>query len=121
MARKYNSNSNMPKVGQNSITLFQDKLTLIKITQKMVEGDPQKFETSFPFYGSIQPLQGRQLELKPEGSRVWGWWQVHCINSPNNMDVNDLIQWQGKKYKIMEKTPYDASGYVEYHVVEKYK
>ena len=121
MARKYNSNSNMPKVGQNSISLFQDKLKLIKITQTMNEGDVQKTETSISFFGAIQPLQGRQLELKPEGSRVWGWWQVHCLDSPNNMDVNDLIEWQGNRYKIMEKTPYDASGYVEYHVVEKYK
>ena len=121
MARKYSSISNMPKVGSQSIALFQDSLTLIKVTQTMVEGDVQKTETNYPFYGSIQPLQGRALELKPEGSRVWGWWQIHCLDSPNNMDVNDIIQWQGKKFKIMEKTPYDLNGYVEYHVVEKYK
>lgn len=112
--------SNMPKVGRNSITKWQDKLTLVKVTQVMSEGDTANIESYTDFKGTIQPLTGKQLDFKPAGQHAWGWWQIHCLQSVKNITVNDAIIFDGKRFKVMEIIPYSFSGYVEYHVVEKF-
>lgn len=121
MTNSFKKYSNMPKVGSLAISMFSDVLTLVKNRQTMSEGDVVTVQTKTAFKGAIQPLQAKQIEMKPIGQRAWSWWQIHCVASVKDVTVNDSIIFQKKTYKVMEVMQYERNGYIEYHVVEQFR
>lgn len=73
------------------------------------------------FQGVIQPLSEKTIQLKPEGQRAWEWLQIHCTSGKLNLDVNDIIEYNGKNFKIMAQNDYSLNGYIEYHAVQDFQ
>ncbi len=111
-----NQSSGMPQVG-TALFGWQKPITLMKITQDVTAG--LVIDTSFPItlQGTIQPLNPKELALKPEGQRAWKWLQIHCLSGGNNLDTNDRVRYNGEIFKVMANNDYSLNGYIEYHLV----
>ena len=96
-------------------------LTLIKITQNIVEGDVVTTETPISFMGVWQPLRDEQLQYKPEGERSWSWYWIHAKSGTLNLQTQDKIKFQGKRYKVMSVKDYSLNGYIEYQLILDYQ
>lgn len=100
---------------------WESPLTLVKITQNVVEGDVIQTETKIDFLGVWQPLRDEQLQSKPEGQRSWSWYWIHAKAGTLNLQTQDKIIFQGKRYKVMSVKDYSLNGYIEYEVILDYQ
>ena len=66
-----------------------------------------------------QPM-AENLAVRKEGDRSWRW---HTIYMTPEMDLqtNDVIELQGVRFRIMEKTDWKEYGYTSYNAIEDYK
>ena len=110
----------MPQVA-DTLTGWEVPLTLVKITQSIVEGDVVVTETPINFMGVWQPLRDDQLQFKPEGQRSWSWYWIHAKSGTLNLQTQDNIMFQGKRYKVMSVKDYSLNGYIEYQLILDYQ
>lgn len=112
--------SGMPNMA-NTLNGWETTITLVKITQNIVEGDLVPTETNITFQGVIQPLRTEQLMSKPEGQRSWEWLWIHAKSGSLNLHTADKIRWNNKQYKVMGVKDYLLNGFVEYEIVRDYE
>lgn len=115
-----NQLSGMPQIGP-AFFGWQIKITVVRITQAIVDGFSIDTEEQIYFQGTVQPLNPKAIVLKPEGQRDWGWLQIHCFTSNFNLLPNDRILYNDQKYKVMATLDYKLNNYIEYHAVEDYR
>jgi hypothetical protein len=108
----------IPKI-QFALNCWESPIDMIKISQSNVDGDIINIETVISFKGVIQPLTGEALRIKPLEMRSWEWLMIHTRTGVE-IFTNDLIEYEGKKYKVMEEKNYSLNGYYEYHLVKDY-
>ncbi len=96
------------------------QLMVFKPLVKTVSGF-QAVETAMPvsFWGTIQPFSARQLMLKPEGQRAWSWWLVHAEPGVV-LEVDDVVSYLSKQYRVMARNDQSLYGYLEFHLVQDY-
>lgn len=116
MAKTLNQINAMPQVSA-AFSGWNSLITIVRITQTIVDGFPVDTENFIYFKGVIQPFSPRQLMLKPEGERAWTWLQIHCVAGKDNIEPNDKILYNGQRYKVMANNDYSLNGYTEYHAV----
>ena len=112
--------SGMPQMA-DTLTGWEVPLTLIKITQSIVEGDVVEEKTKINFLGVWQPLRNEQLQFKPENLRSWSWYWIHAKSGTLNLTTGDKIEFQNERYKVMSRKDYSLNGYIEYEVVLDYQ
>ena len=100
---------------------WTSKITLLKHTETIVDGFNKIQETPLSFNGTIQPLNARQLALKPEGQRSWTWLQIHCLATSFALIPGDRVKWDGTLYKVEFQNDYSLNGYIEYHLVKDFQ
>lgn len=115
-----NNMSGMPQMGA-AFSGWTQSMSVIVISQTVVDGLVVEKSTSRSFNGVIQPLGPKQLMLKPEGERGWQWFMIHCLDSTLDLDINDKIQYNGTLYKVMAVNNYQLNNYIEYHVIADYQ
>lgn len=106
---------------RNTLTGWEVPLSLIKITQNVVEGDLQTTETKIDFMGVFQPLKMEALQSKPEGQRSWEWVWIHAKAGSLNLQSADKIIFNSKRYKVMSVKDYSLNGFIEYELVADYQ
>lgn len=106
---------------RTTLSGWESPLTLVKITQNVVDGDVIQTETPINFMGVWQPLRDEQLQFKPEGQRSWSWYWIHAKAGTLNLQTQDKIIFQSKRYKVMSVKDYSLNGYIEYEVVLDYQ
>ena len=112
--------SNMPQM-RNTLSGWEVPLTLIKITQSIVDGDAVKTEKRIDFMGVFQPLRDEQLQSKPEGQRSWEWVWIHAKAGTLNLKTQDKVYFNSKNYKVMSVKDYSLNGFIEYELVRDYE
>ena len=110
----------MPNMA-NTLNGWEIPLTLVKITQDIVEGDRVTSETNITFQGVIQPLRTEQLMAKPENMRSWEWLWIHVKSGSLNLKTGDKIRFNNKLFKVMGVKDYSLNGFVEYEIVRDYE
>jgi len=109
----------MPQI-KKALNRWNIDITMIKVSESIVDGDVQEIETEFNFKGVVQPLAREELKAKPEGERSWEWLMIHThINI--ELETGDKIKYQGKNFKVMAKKDYELNNYYEYHIVKDYE
>lgn len=108
----------LPNVESAMTNWFQP--IVFGIVTKTVEGfQVVENMVEISFRGVIQPLDGRKLELKPEGQRQWDWLMVHSDPSLN-LELDSVLEYLGTQYRVMSKKDYSQYGYVYYEIVNDY-
>ena len=84
--------------------------------------DFEVVETLVPIVaqGTVQPFTSRQLEMKPEGQRQWDWRMIHAT-ADLQLKLDDVIQYNGTRFRIMGAFDYIGNGYVQYEAVNDYR
>lgn len=120
MAKTLDQFSGMPQMGA-ALSGWSTPITLIVITQEIIDGFVTNFEKKVSFKGVIQPLSPRKLELKPEGQRTWKWLQIHCLSGSLKLKAGDKILYAGERFKLMADNDFSLNNFNEYHVVKDYQ
>lgn len=112
--------SGMPQMN-TTLVGWKVPLTLIRVTQDVIDGDLQTVETEIRFEGVWQPLKDEALELKPEGQRSWEWIWIHAESSSLDLNTADKVKFNKKRYKVIEKKDYGLNSFVEYQLCRDYE
>lgn len=108
----------VPNVSGAMLDWFQ-QVTFMVVTKTTTAFQVVEAGAAIVFWGVVQPLTGRKLEIKPEGQRNWNWIWVHSqIQLP--LTTDDVIQYLGIQYRVMGQKDYSLYGYYEYELVEDY-
>lgn len=110
----------MPNMS-NTLTGWEIPLTLVKIKQSIIQGDVIKTEQVINFMGVWQPLRDEELQFKPENQRSWSWYWIHAKSGTLNLQTQDKIIFENKRYKVMAVKDYSLNGFIEYQVVRDYE
>lgn len=110
----------MPNMAQ-TLTGWEVPLTLVKVVQSVVDGDVVKEEKQINFLGCWQPLRDEELQFKPENQRSWSWYWIHAKSGTLNLQTQDKIIFQGKRYKVMGVKDYSLNGFIEYQIIRDYE
>lgn len=110
----------MPNMA-NTLNGWEIPLNLVKVTQKIVDGEANKSEELIRFMGVWQPLRDEELQFKPEGQRSWEWIWIHAKSGTLNLQTQDKVIFQNKKYKVMNVKDYSLNGFIEYQLVRDYE
>lgn len=110
----------MPNMA-NTLNGWEVPLSLVKIRQRIVDGDKVEEKQVIKFLGVWQPLSDEQLQFKPEGQRSWAWYWVHAKAGTLDLKTQDKIEFNDKRYKVMSVKDYSLNGFVEYHIIRDYE
>lgn len=110
----------MPNMSQ-TLNGWEVPLTLIKITQNVIEGDLVTTETPINFQGVWQPLSAEQLSLLPKGQRSWENVWIHAKSGSLNLETASKVKFNNRIYKITQKKDYGLNGFVEYMLIRDYE
>ena len=110
----------MPNMA-NTLNGWEVPLQLIRITQEVIDGDAQYKEEFIRFLGVWQPLRDEELQFKPEGQRSWEWIWIHAKSGTLNLETQDKVIFNNKRYKVMNVKDYSLNGFIEYQLVRDYE
>lgn len=105
----------------NPVASWSIPITLIKIVQSIVDGDRVETQQKITFKGVVQPLTDEKLQYKEVGERSWSWFWIHAVAGTLNLQTQDRIIWNNKKFKVMSVKDYSLYGYIEYEVILDYQ
>lgn len=95
-------------------------LVLTRVIKEVKDFEIQETRVEFSCYGVIQPFGARELRIKPEGQRSWGWKMLHT--TPDVQLRNDEeFTYQGTRYRVMSQQSFRDYGYITYELVQDYK
>lgn len=109
----------LPQVGEVLPSWFQP-LTFDVITKTVVNYEVAETKITISTQGVRQPMSSQQLQIKPEGQRAWKWETIHCLPDVR-LKVDDIIIFDGVKYRVMERWNWAEYGYVQYEICQSYE
>lgn len=118
------NNSPLPNMSQTIVSWFQD-ITFNVVTRGLTnDGDgvdwvPESVQT-INTQGVVRPPSDKDLKILPEGTWAWEWLQIHCL--PNvQLDTNQFVEYENKRYKVMAKKDWSKYGYIRYTLLEAFQ
>lgn len=112
-------NGQFPQMGE-VLDGWEVPLTLIKVTQSIVDGEVAFNETKTQFMGVLQPLRTEDLISKPEGQRSWDYYWIHTKDTLP-FQTADKIEYSNVRYKITAIKNYGLNGFTELEVILDYQ
>lgn len=97
--------------------LKQEKITIINLTLKNVNGFPVSEETKLETYAHIQPINPNEIQKITSGTLdtaiMYKFYIMDnladVLNSINNKD--SLIEWNERRFKVYSKTDWSLNGW----------
>ena len=118
------NNSPLPNMSQTIVSWFQD-ITFNVVTRGLTnDGDgvdwvPESVQT-INTQGVVRPPSDKDLKILPEGTWAWEWLQIHCL--PNvQLDTNQYVEYENKRYKVMAKKDWSKYGYIRYTLLKAFQ
>lgn len=112
--------SGMPQM-DSTLNGWEVPITIVKVTQAVVDGDSVDTEEEVKFMGVWQPLRAEDLQSKPEGQRSWSWYWLHAKSKDIVLETQDRIKFNGKRYKVMTVKDYSLNGFAEYELIRDFE
>lgn len=112
--RKKSLFSGLPNVS-DALRGWEQPLNIFKIKKTSENFEVKEEKINLKGMGVWQPMSFRNKSILPEGQRAWSWFTVHS-HSDLNLDIDDIIERYGVKYRLMNKGSYPEYGYFEYNV-----
>ena len=112
-----NSLSSLPNMA-DVIQSWQSEYRAKLITKQMINYELVEIEQDITFNGIVQNLNRKELQLKPDGERNWGWYELHSTRKFNN---DDIIEVNNVRYRIMSTRNDDTYyGFYVYELLQSY-
>lgn len=98
--------------------LKQEKITIINLILKNVNGFPVSEETKLETYAHIQPINPNEIQKITSGTLdtaiMYRFYIIDnladVLNSINNKD--SLIEWNERRFKVYSKTDWSLNGWI---------
>lgn len=92
-------------------TLFPRTIGMIHRTAELVNGRWKTSEADGSFVGSVQPVNGKDLQFLPEGRRDIGMVKVYsntalAVSAEGSNTPGDIVLWAGKKWEVIRELVY---------------
>ena len=110
-------NGDLPNV-YNSLLNWYQKMTLKRIEKKVIDAKEVEIETSFNSLGLIEPMKPQEISMKPYGQRAWKWNNLFTTTA--DFRVEDVIDFRGTRFRVLNKIDFSIYGYFKYELVEDY-
>jgi hypothetical protein len=104
---------------RNPVSKWGVNMQFVIITKTIVDGEVVETPTAIDFKGVIQNFSTTDLILKPEGQRDWAWKMVHSLTALA-LKPDDIIVYNGIRYRVMKMRDFSEYGYYEYHIISGY-
>lgn len=119
---------NLPQMN-SVLNRWAISLSLVKVSQDIVDGDKVEIFETISLRGIWQPLNSEQLQSKSEGQRSWEWVLLYvAINEVNQfqslskcLSTGDKVFYEQKHYKVISVKNYGLYGYAEYELCRDYE
>lgn len=111
--------SGLPDVSAAVMEILQP-VSIGLIVKTLVNGRVQEVQNVFKTRATKQPFTDRQLILKPEGQRAWGWFTMHALVDVD-LKVDDRFYFNGERYRVMQKGDFAEYGYFKYDIIEDFQ
>ncbi len=95
-------------------------ITLGLVTTRIEDGQSIPTTREVNTSGCVQPMRPRELAIKPEGERAWGWYVLY-VTPEIALKADDKVIFKGVTYRVMDKMDWSEYGYVRYGVQEGYQ
>ena len=109
-----------PEMG-GYLPIWSNSMTFTKITDEIVDFENVKISSDFECEGVFQPMPGQQRAFKPEGQRNWKFWILWTIADYDIKNGDNIIDFNGKKFRVMKVNDWGQAGYRSYDIVEDYQ
>jgi hypothetical protein len=109
--------STMPNM-RSAINGWVKPITMIRIRQRIVEGESQPIKVSIRTTGVIIPMK-ESLVLKKEGDRSWKWSELYTTRDLD-LETNDLVEISQLRYKVMSRLPYDDFSFRKFELIQNF-
>lgn len=110
---------------QGALDNWYQPLTFTRVVKTTINFQVVETFVDISFRGVVQPLRDKELAILPEGQRAWCWLSVVAQCRPNDaimtLDVDEVIQWNGKKTRIMARKHYGLYGFIKYRLVQDWE
>lgn len=116
-----NQNSNLPNMSETIKSWFLN-ITFEYVTRTMDEESADittETTQTINTLGVVRPPSDKDLKILPEGTWAWEWLQLHCLPDVE-LETNQFVIYDNKKYKVMAKKDYTKYGYIRYTLLEAY-
>lgn len=69
------------------------------------------------FDAVLQPMPPQKVDRKPEGERIWKWWEAWSVT---RIQPDTTVQDpEGKQYRIQSVQDWSNGGYFHYEMTEQ--
>ena len=120
-ANQFNLNQispNLPQLSETVNNWFQN-ITLYLIAKTVPNFKVLETPTKISFQGNWQFVPAEALKIENMGERSWKyaklWTQIGVA-----ITTDDIIQYQGTNFRIIEKIDWTSSGYIEFSLVQDF-
>lgn len=111
-------NYNLPYI-EDALDGWMQDMTIKLVTKTIVDYQVVETTTEQNILAVRQPYTTRQLMVRPEGQRAWQWEKLHVKHS-DSFNLDDIIYFGSKQYRIFGVNEWAQFGYIEYDVVQHY-
>jgi hypothetical protein len=109
---------NLPQMGSALQGWFQP-MNFVLVVKSTVAYQAYEVGESFTYRGVIQPLQNKDLVLKPLGQQAWSWFMLH--SDPGlTLNVDEVVTYQNVQYRVMGTKDYSIYNYRYYELIQDY-
>jgi len=109
----------LPQV-RGTMTGWFQRLILTVVNKSIVDQEVKEVQRKLECIGVIQPFSARELRVKPEGERTWGWKMLHTTPDVN-LRPDDEFYIGPTRYRVMSKFGYPEYGYNQYELIQDFQ
>lgn len=102
-----------------TLSQWSQPLSIEVVAKQTIGFELHETATTVKFRGVFQPLDAAQLIQKPEGQRAWAWYWLHS-DSSLRLNNDDVVIFNGARYRVMNVKDYSLYGYMDYHIVDDF-
>lgn len=113
----------IPQMGVTLADWFQN-VTFGQVTKTTIGYQVQETLIEIHFWGLVMSDTGRDLDIRPSGERQWNNIIVYAQSAPAGAIMglipDDVIDFEGTRYRVMKKQNFALYGYVRFEMTENY-
>jgi hypothetical protein len=114
------SGDSLPQMGEVLLEWFQP-MSFTTIVKSVVNFNLVEVETAVTTMGVRQPAGAQVVAMYPRGQRTWKYETIHSLPFTPTLSPDDVIVFNGTRYRVLGKVDYTEYGYIEHHITQDFQ